>query len=58
MAESEVGMSIRDLYDNHYSELTVLAKTIIETTDDRTLETLGYFNSTYDFNIFVAENFS
>lgn len=51
-------MSIRDLYDNHYSELTALAKTIIETTDDRTLEILGYFNSPYDFNIFVAENCS
>lgn len=50
-------MSIRDLYDKHYDELTVRSQTLIETTDDRTLETLGDFNSSYDFNLYVAENF-
>ena len=57
MAESEVGMSIRDLYDNHYSELTVLAKTIIETSDQLFDENVGEFDTAADFNKFVAENY-
>jgi hypothetical protein len=53
-----IKMSIRELYHKHYDELTVASQTLIETTDDRTLETLGDFNSPYDFNLYVAENFS
>lgn len=48
-------MSIRDLYDKHHDELTVRSRTLIETTDDRTLDMFGDFDNANDFNMFSIE---
>ena len=48
-------MSIRDLYDKYYDDLTVRSRTLIETTDDRILNTFGDFDNANDFNMFSIE---